>query len=199
MAFELPPLPYEQDALEPHYTARTMSFHYGKHHKAYVDTLNKLIEGTELEGRTLEEVIAAVDGKPDKQAVFNNAAQVWNHTFFWSCMTPGGGGQPGAELAAELTRDFGGVEQAVEALKSAGATRFGSGWAWLIDDNGRLRVVSTANADQPSGSGITPLLVVDVWEHAYYLDYKNDRAKFVEAYWNIVNWGAVGKSLEEVL
>jgi superoxide dismutase, Fe-Mn family len=199
MTFELPPLPYAQDALEPHYTARTMSFHYGKHHKAYVDMLNKLVGGTELEGKSLEDVIAAVQGKADKQPVFNNAAQVWNHSFFWNCMKPDGGGRPGDELVAELTKHFGGVDQAVEALRTAGATRFGSGWAWLIDDNGQLRAVSTANADQPSGLGVTPLLVVDVWEHAYYLDYQNLRPLYLQTFFeSLVNWDFVAANLAAV-
>jgi superoxide dismutase, Fe-Mn family len=199
MPFELPPLPYAQDALEPHYTARTLSFHYGKHHKAYVDTLNKLVEGTELEGGSLEEVIASVQGKPDKQAIFNNAAQVWNHSFFWGCMKPGGGGQPGEKLAAELAEHFGGVEQAVEALRTAGATRFGSGWAWLVDDNGQLRVLSTGNAEQPTGPGVTPLLVVDVWEHAYYLDYQNLRPLYLQTFFErLVSWDFVAENLAAV-
>ena len=189
MPFELPPLPYQEDALEPYCSARTLSFHYGTHHKAYVDTLNKLVAGTELEGRSLDEVIAAVQGKPDKQAVFNNAAQVWNHTFFWTCMKPNGGGRPGDHLAARLQADLGGVEQAVEALRNAGMTRFGSGWAWLVDDNGTLKVLSTPNAEQPAGDGVTRLLVVDVWEHAYYLDYQNLRPKYTETFFEkLANW-----------
>ncbi len=199
MSFELPPLPYAQDALEPHYTARTLSFHHGKHHKAYVDMLNKLVDGTDLDGLTLDEVIAAVQGKPDKQAVFNNAAQIWNHSFFWSSMKPGGGGSPAEELAAELTKHLGGVDQAVEALRTAGATRFGSGWVWLIDDSGELRVVSTANAEQPTGPGVTPLLVVDVWEHAYYLDYQNLRPLYLQTFFErLVNWDFVAANLAAV-
>ncbi len=196
MPFELPPLPYPQEALEPHYSARTLSFHHGKHHKAYVDTLNKLIEGSDLEGMTLEGVIAAVQGKPDKQAVFNNAAQVWNHTFFWSCMKPGGGGQPGEELSARMSEAFGGVEQAIEAMRTAGATRFGSGWAWLVDDSGQLKVLSTPNAEQPTGDGVSPLLVVDVWEHAYYLDYQNLRPVYLQTFFEqLVNWDFVAENL----
>lgn len=196
MAIELPPLPYADDALEPYCSARTLSFHYGKHHKTYVDTLNKLIAGSELEGDDLESIIAAVQGKPDKQAIFNNAAQVWNHTFFWSGMRPNGGGQPTGELAARMQADCGGVDQAIEALKTAGLTRFGSGWAWLVDDNGTLKVVSTPNAEQPTGEGVTPLLVVDVWEHAYYLDYQNLRAKWLETFFtSLVNWDFVAQNL----
>ena len=196
MPFELPPLPYAQDALEPHYTARTLSFHYGKHHKTYVDTLNKLIEGSELEGMSLEDVIRAVEGNSDKQAVFNNAAQVWNHTFFWNSMKPGGGGEPGGELSDRLDAAFGGVEQAVQALRTAGATRFGSGWAWLVSDNDGLKVLSTPNAEQPTGPGVTPLLVVDVWEHAYYLDYQNLRPRYLETFFgNLVNWDFAAENL----
>ena len=174
MAFELPPLPYAEDALEPDYTARTISFHYGKHHKTYVDTLNKLVAGTDLEGKSLEDVIMAVAGKPDKQAVFNNAAQVWNHTFFWSCMKPGGGGAPAGPIAEKIEA-LGGWEKFVEDFKAAAVGRFGSGWAWLVADNGDVKIVSTPNAEMPAAPGVTPLLVVDVWEHAYYLDYQNLR------------------------
>jgi superoxide dismutase, Fe-Mn family len=189
MAFELPPLPYAEDALEPAYSARTISFHYGKHHRAYVDTLNKLVAGTELEGKSLEDVIAAVAGQPDKQAIFNNAAQVWNHTFFWSCMQPGGGGVPAGALATDIAATFGSYEQFVEDFKAAAAGRFGSGWAWLVLDHGALKIVSTPNAERPTGAGVTPLLVVDVWEHAYYLDYQNLRPAYVQAFFDkLVNW-----------
>ncbi|MEZ5126357.1 MAG: superoxide dismutase [Thermoleophilia bacterium] len=194
MAFELPPLPYAQDALEPHYSARTVSFHYGKHHQTYVDTLNKLVEGTDLEGRSLEEVIAAVQGQAEKQAVFNNAAQVWNHTFFWNSMKPGGGGEPSGELADKLRTSFGSIEQAVEAFKTAGVTRFGSGWAWLVAEGEDLKVVSTANAERPATG--TPLLVVDVWEHAYYLDYQNLRALYLKTFFeSLVNWDFAAQNL----
>jgi Fe-Mn family superoxide dismutase len=189
MAFELPPLPYAEDALEPVYSARTISFHYGKHHKTYVDTLNKLVAGTDLEGQSLEDVIMAVAGKPDKQAVFNNAAQVWNHTFFWSCMKPGGGGAPGSALADEIVTTFGSYERFVEGFIAAAAGRFGSGWVWLVVDHGALKIVSTPNAEMPAAPGVTPLLVVDVWEHAYYLDYQNLRPAYVKAFFDsLVNW-----------
>lgn len=154
MALELPPLPYAEDALEPHYSARTISFHYGKHHKTYLDTLNKLTAGTDLEGKSLEEIIMTVAGKPDKQAVFNNAAQVWNHTFFWKGMTPGGGGEPDGELAERIAATFGSHEEFVEAFKAAAVGRFGSGWAWLISDNGELKIVSTPNAEMPAAQGL---------------------------------------------
>jgi Fe-Mn family superoxide dismutase len=189
MAFELPPLPYAEYALEPVYSARTISFHYGKHHKTYVDTLNKLIAGTELEGQSLEDVITSVAGQADKQAVFNNAAQVWNHTFFWKGMQPGGGGAPSGALGDAIATSFGSHEQFVEAFKAAAVGRFGSGWAWLVADSGALRVVSTPNAEMPAAQGVTPLLVVDVWEHAYYLDYQNLRPAYVQAYFDkLANW-----------
>jgi len=189
MAFELPPLPYAEDALEPDYSARTISFHYGKHHKTYVDTLNKLMAGTDLEGQTLEAVIMAVAGKPDKQPVFNNAAQVWNHTFFWNSMKPGGGGAPTGELGDEIAAAFGGHAELVEAFKAAAAGRFGSGWVWLVADNGDLKIVSTPNAEMPAAPGVTPLLVVDVLEHAYYLDYQNLRPGYVQVFFDkLANW-----------
>jgi Fe-Mn family superoxide dismutase len=194
MAFELPPLPYAEDALEPEYSARTISFHYGKHHKTYVDTLNKLVDGTDLADESLENVIAAVAGDPAKQAVFNNAAQVWNHTFFWNCMKPGGGGAPTGPIAEKIAAAFGGHEQFVADFKAAAAGRFGSGWTWLVADGGELKIVSTPNAEQPVG--VTSLLVVDVWEHAYYLDYQNLRPAFVQAFFDkLVNWGFVNDNL----
>ena len=205
MAFELPPLPYAEDALEPDYSARTISFHYGKHHKTYVETLNKLVAGTDLEGKSLEEVIMAVAGKPDKQPVFNNAAQVWNHTFFWKGMKPGGGGHPTGELAEKIAAAFGGwdMEAAdfgghkfVEDFKAAAAGRFGSGWVWLVLDNGELKIVSTPNAEMPAAPGVTPLLVVDVWEHAYYLDYQNLRPAYVQVFFDkLVDWDFVAANL----
>jgi Fe-Mn family superoxide dismutase len=205
MAFELPPLPYAEDALEPEYTARTISFHYGKHHKTYVDTLNKLVDGTDLADKSLEDVIMAVAGKPDKQPVFNNAAQVWNHTFFWNGMKPGGGGAPTGAIAEKIAAAFGGwdKEQAdfsshkfVEDFKAAAVGRFGSGWAWLVSDNGELKIVSTPNAEMPAAPGVTPLLVVDVWEHAYYLDYQNLRPVWVQTFFEkLVNWDFVNENL----
>jgi superoxide dismutase, Fe-Mn family len=197
MAFELPPLPYAEDALEPEYSARTISFHYGKHHKTYVDTLNKLVDGTDLAGKSLEEVIGAVAGNPDKQAVFNNAAQVWNHTFFWNGMKPGGGGAPGGALGDKIKATWGSYEDFVEAFKAAAVGRFGSGWAWLIADHGELKIVSTPNAEMPHGEGITPLLTVDVWEHAYYLDYQNLRPKYTETFFaKLANWEFAACNLE---
>jgi Fe-Mn family superoxide dismutase len=185
MAFELPPLPYAEDALEPDYSARTISFHYGKHHKTYVDTLNKLTEGSDLASKPLEEVIKGADPGP----LFNNAAQVWNHTFFWHGMKPGGGGAPAGEVADRLTAAFGSYEKFVEDFKAAAVGRFGSGWAWLVAEGGALKIVSTPNAETPLTTAATPLLTVDVWEHAYYLDWQNRRADYVKAWMEkLVNW-----------
>ena len=179
---ELPPLPYAQDALAPVISAETLSFHYGKHHKAYVDNLNKLVAGTDLSEAPLEQVIAAVAGKPDKAGIFNNAAQTWNHTFFWNSLTPhGGGGAPAGAVAKAIDAAFGGYENFKKEFSNAAMTQFGSGWAWLVADKGALRVVKTGNADTPLTMGLTPLLTIDVWEHAYYLDYQNRRADFVAA------------------
>ncbi|HQJ25746.1 MAG TPA: superoxide dismutase [Thermoleophilia bacterium] len=195
MAFELPPLPYAEDALEPEYSARTVSFHYGKHHRAYVDTLNKLVAGTDLAEKSLEEVITAVAGKADKQPVFNNAAQVWNHTFFWHSMKPGGGGAPTGAIAEKIEA-LGGHEKFVEDFKAAAVGRFGSGWAWLVVDNGELKIVSTPNAEMPAAPGVTPLLVVDVWEHAYYLDYQNLRPVYVQTFFDkLVDWDFANANL----
>ena len=192
MAFELPPLPYAEDALEPHYSARTISFHYGKHHKTYVDTLNKLTEGTDLAAKSLEDVIKGAEPGP----LFNNAAQVWNHTFFWNGMKPGGGGAPGGDLAAKIDAAFGGYEPFVEAFKTAAVGRFGSGWAWLVAEGGALKIVSTPNAETPLTTAATPLLTVDVWEHAYYLDYQNRRPDFVQAFFDkLVDWDFVNANL----
>ena len=197
MAFELPPLPYAEDALEPAYSARTISFHYGKHHKTYVDTLNKLVAGTDLEGKSLEDVIMAVAGKPDKQPVFNNAAQVWNHTFFWNEHEARRRRRPrAASWASKIDATFGGHEQFVEAFKAAAVGRFGSGWAWLVADNGELKIVSTPNAEMPAAPGVTPLLVVDVWEHAYYLDYQNLRPGYVQAFFDsLADWDFAAANL----
>ena len=192
MAFELPALPYSDDALEPVYSRKTISFHYGKHHKAYVDALNKLVEGTEQANKTLEDVIKGAVPGP----IFNNAAQVWNHTFFWRGMKPGGGGAPGGELAGKLNAAFGGYDKFVEAFKTAATGRFGSGWAWLVAEGGALKIVTTPNAETPLTTAATPLLTVDVWEHAYYLDYQNLRAAWVQAFFDkLVNWEFVTANL----
>ncbi len=196
MAFELPALPYPADALEPYMSAQTFSFHHGKHHAAYVANLNKLIEGTELANQSLEEIIKATFGDPAKAGIFNNAAQVWNHTFFWESMKPGGGGAPTGAIADKIKADFGGYEQFAEAFKNAAATQFGSGWAWLVLENGTLKVTKTPNAENPLVHGQIPLLTLDVWEHAYYLDYQNRRPDFINAYLeHLVNWDAANARL----
>jgi Fe-Mn family superoxide dismutase len=178
---ELPPLPYAQDALAPVISAQTMSFHYGKHHKAYVDNLNKLVAGTDLAEKPLEAVIAAAAGKADKAGLFNNAAQIWNHTFFWNSLKPGGGGAPGGAVAKGIDAAFGSFDNFKKEFANAAMTQFGSGWAWLVADKGQLKVLKTGNAETPLTMGVTPLLTIDVWEHAYYLDYQNRRADFVAA------------------
>ncbi len=199
MAIALPSLPYAENALEPHYSARTISFHYGKHHKAYVDNINKLIVGSEFENRKLEDIIAAATGDPSRTGMFNNAAQVWNHTFFWNSMRAGGGGRPQGDLGRRIQEAFGGYEKFAEQFKSAALGRFGSGWAWLVVDNGALKITSTANADTPMVTRQAALLTVDVWEHAYYLDYQNRRPDFVQAFLDhLVNWDFVAANLAKV-
>jgi len=196
MAFELPPLPYADDALEPYYSARTFSFHHGKHHKAYVDNLNKLLLGSAFEHASLEEIILATAGDASKAGFFNNAAQVWNHTFFWNCMKPMGGGKPPIELARRIEADFGGYAQFAEQFKATAVGRFGSGWGWLVLDGGTLKLMSTPNAETPMTSGKVALLTVDVWEHAYYLDYQNRRPDFVQTFLDhLVNWEFVAHNL----
>jgi len=185
----LPPLPYPEDALAPVISANTMSFHYGKHHKAYVDNLNKLIAGTELANAPLEKIITTTAGVADKQGIFNNAAQTWNHTFYWKSLKPNGGGKPVGELAQKIDATFGSYDNFKKELATAAATQFGSGWAWLVVDNGTLKVVKTPNADLPLIHGQKPLLTIDVWEHAYYLDYQNRRADYVNAVIDkLLNW-----------
>jgi Fe-Mn family superoxide dismutase len=185
----LPPLPYAENALEPVITAKTLSFHYGKHHKGYVDNLNKLIGGTEYSVLTLEKIITSTAGKPEKTAIFNNAAQTWNHTFYWNSMKPNGGGEPPAALKQKIEAAFGSVEACKKELASAAVSQFGSGWAWLVLDGGVLKVVRTANAEIPITLGFTPLLTIDVWEHAYYLDYQNRRVDYANAVLDkLINW-----------
>ncbi len=184
----LPPLPYAENALEPVITAKTMSFHYGKHHKGYVDNLNKLIAGTELADLSLEKIITSTVGQSEKTAIFNNAAQTWNHTFYWKSMRAKGGGEPPAALKQKIEASFASVDACKKELASAAVSQFGSGWAWLVLEGGKLKVVKTANADAPL-KGIKPLLVIDVWEHAYYLDYQNRRADYVDAVLDkLINW-----------
>lgn len=183
--FILRPLPYGLDALEPYISARTMEFHYKKHHQAYIDTLNKLAEGTPFEKMPLEDVISQTIGKPEYTAIFNNAAQAWNHAFFWSSMHPAGEKADNEELADRMIRDFGSIEKFKEEFKAAALAQFGSGWVWLVEDeHSILKIIKTANADTPFAHGLTPLLTCDVWEHAYYLDYQNRRGDFVEAFLN---------------
>lgn len=196
MSHELPALPYEKNALEPHITANTLDFHHGKHHQAYVTNLNKLIEGTDLEGKSLEEVIAAVAGDSSKAGIFNNAAQVWNHTFYWKSMKPGGGGKPTGDLLAKIESSFGSYENFVTEFSNAGATQFGSGWAWLVADGDTLKVVKTPNAETPITQGLKPLITMDVWEHAYYLDFQNARPKYISTFLeSLVNWDFAAENL----
>jgi superoxide dismutase, Fe-Mn family len=196
MAFELPPLPYDKSALEPHYSAKTLEFHHGKHHQAYVTNLNNLVKDTPMASQSLEEIIKATAKDESKAGVFNNAAQVWNHTFFWNCMKPKGGGAPSGAIADKINQAFGGFDKFKEQFKQAGVTQFGSGWAWLVSEGGQLKVTKTANAVTPMGLGQTALLTCDVWEHAYYLDYQNRRPDFIQAFLDhLVNWDFVAKNL----
>ncbi len=193
MPFELPPLPYSFDALEPHIDARTMEIHHGKHHQAYVTNANAALQGTALADAPVEEVLRKLDTLPaDKQApVRNNAGGHYNHTLFWEIMGPNGGGDPSGELLSAVERDFGSVEELKKQINAAGVGRFGSGWSWLIVDGDTLAVVSTPNQDSPISDGKTPILGIDVWEHAYYLNYQNRRPDYLAAWWNVVNWDAV--------
>lgn len=196
MAFELPALPYAQDALEPHITANTLSFHYGKHHQAYVTNLNNLVKDTPMAAQSLEEVIMASAKDASKAGIFNNAAQIWNHTFYWNSMKPNGGGKPTGALAAKIDADFGGFDAFVTEFKTAGATQFGSGWAWLVLDAGKLKVTKTPNADLPMAHGQTALLTMDVWEHAYYLDFQNRRPDYISTFLeHLVNWDFANANL----
>jgi Fe-Mn family superoxide dismutase len=191
MAIELPPLPWAQDALAPHISAETISFHYGKHHQAYVTNLNKLIEGTPNAQKSLEEIVKSSEG-----GVFNNAAQVWNHTFYWNSMKPGGGGKPSGKLGDAINAAFGSYDALRKELSEAAATQFGSGWAWLVQDGGKLAVRKTPNAETPLTTSAKPLLTIDVWEHAYYVDFRNLRPKYIETYFDhLVNWEFASKNL----
>lgn len=199
MAITLPPLPYAIDALEPKISARTLEFHHGKHHNAYVVKTNELIAGTELEGKPLEDIIVAAWEKKN-QPLFNNAAQVWNHTFFWNSLSPKGGGKPTGKLAAQIEKDFGSYEKFAEEFKNAGIGQFGSGWAWLVaDKSGKLSVTKTPNAELPLVTGNTAILTCDVWEHAYYLDYQNRRPDFLTAFLNdLVNWDFANENYAKI-
>jgi Fe-Mn family superoxide dismutase len=191
MAFELPPLPYAQDALAPYISAETLEYHYGKHHQTYVTNLNKLVDGTDLAGKSLEEIIAEADG-----GLFNNAAQDWNHTFYWSCMAPGGGGEPTGDVAEKINSAFGSYADFRSQFADAATTQFGSGWAWLADDGSGLQIMKTANADLPLKHAAKALLTIDVWEHAYYIDYRNARPKYIDTFLDsLVNWDFVAANL----
>ncbi len=196
MAFELPALPFDFNALEPYgMKGETLEYHYGKHHKAYVDNLNKLTDGTELADKPLEEVIKISSKDSSKAGIFNNAAQVWNHTFFWHSLKPSGGGQPTGELATKIEKDFGSFDKFKEEFSNAATTQFGSGWAWLIDDGGTLKVAKTPNAENPVSLGKKALLTLDVWEHAYYIDFRNARPAFIKNFLDhLVNWDFVAKN-----
>lgn len=200
MTFTLPDLPFADTALEPHISANTLSFHHGKHHNAYVTNLNKLIDGTDLADKSLEEIIQATAGNPEKAGIFNNAAQIWNHTFYWSSMKGDGGNAPSGELADKISSDLGGLEGFKEAFKTAGATQFGSGWAWLVaDSNGKLEITKTGNAETPLTQGKTPLLTMDVWEHAYYLDFQNRRPDYIDTFLNhLINWDFAAENLAKI-
>lgn len=190
MAFQLPPLPYANDALAPHISQETLEFHYGKHHQTYVTNLNNLVPGTEFEGKSLEEIVKSSTG-----GIFNNAAQVWNHTFYWNSLSPNGGGEPQGALANAINRTFGSFEKFKEEFTKCAVTTFGSGWAWLVENkDGSLALVSTSNAGCPLTSGQKPLLTCDVWEHAYYIDYRNARPAYLEAFWQLVNWDFASKN-----
>jgi Fe-Mn family superoxide dismutase len=192
----LPPLPYAQNALAPAISENTISFHYGKHHQAYVNNTVKMIAGTELEGVNLKDIVKLTAGRADKAALFNNAAQVFNHTFYWNSMKPGGGGEPQGKMAGMITESFGSYQKFAEVFSNAAATQFGSGWAWLVLDNGKLQVVKTSNAETPITTSAKPLITIDVWEHAYYLDYQNRRADYIKAYVEkLLNWDFAEKNL----
>lgn len=188
MSFELPSLPYAKDALEPHISAETLEFHYGKHHQTYVDKLNGLVDGTDMASMSLEDIVKTSEG-----GVFNNAAQVWNHTFYWNCLSPNGGGQASGTIADAIAAAFGSFDAFKEQFTNAAINNFGSGWTWLVKNaDGSVAIVNTSNAATPlTDSSVTPLLTVDVWEHAYYVDYRNARPKYMEAFWALVNWDFV--------
>ena len=196
MAFELPSLPWSEDALDPYISAKTISFHHGKHHAAYVSKLNAAIEGTPMAEKSLEEIIKETAGDAAKKGVFNNAAQIWNHTFFWNSMKPGGGGEPTGDLAAKINASFGSYAKFKEEFSNAALTLFGSGWTWLVDNGGKLEIVQTFNADTPITGSAKPLMTLDVWEHAYYIDHQNRRPDFIAAFLDLlVNWDFAAKNL----
>ncbi|ATX79712.1 superoxide dismutase, Fe-Mn family [Mariprofundus aestuarium] len=191
MPFKLPALPYARDALAPHISEETLNYHYGKHHNTYLTNLNNLIAGTELEDNSLEEIILTSTG-----GLFNNAAQVWNHTFYWNCLSPEGGGDPADALGDAINEAFGSFEAFKEQFSKSAATNFGSGWTWLVkNEDGELEIVNTSNAGNPMTDGLKPLLTCDVWEHAYYIDYRNARPAYLQAFWKLVNWNFVLNNL----
>jgi Fe-Mn family superoxide dismutase len=191
MAFSLPDLPYAKNALEPHISAETLEYHHGKHHQTYVDKLNGLVEGTDKAGQSLEELIRSSSG-----GLFNNAAQVWNHTFYWHSLSPNGGGAPSGRIAELINRDFGSFDSFVEKFNEAAVGNFGSGWTWLVQNgDGTLAIVNTDDADTPLTGSAKPILTCDVWEHAYYVDYRNARPKYLEAFWKLVNWDFANENL----
>ncbi|MFI5044809.1 MAG: superoxide dismutase [Acidimicrobiales bacterium] len=192
MAFELPPLPYAQDALAPHISAETLEYHYGKHHQTYVTNLNKLVDGTEFENASLEDVIMKSDG-----GMFNNSAQIWNHTFYWNSMSPNGGGEPSGAVADAINSAFGSYSDFADKFAEAATTQFGSGWAWLVDNGSGLEIMKTANADLPMKHGAKALLTIDVWEHAYYIDYRNARPNYIKTFVeSLVNWDFVASNMD---
>lgn len=196
MPFELPALPYDKAALAPHISPQTFDFHHGKHHQAYVTNLNNLIKDTPLDGATLEDIIRATAKDDSKAGIFNNAAQVWNHTFFWNSMKPNGGGQPPAAVLSKLEAAFGSLEAFKEQFKQAGVTQFGSGWAWLVLEGDQLKIIKTPNAMTPLAMGLKPVVTCDVWEHAYYLDYQNRRPDFLQTFLDhLINWDFVAANL----
>lgn len=191
MTFELPELPYAKNALAPHISEETLDYHHGKHHQTYVNNLNKLIENTEFASMELEDIIKKSSG-----GLFNNAAQVWNHTFYWHCLSPNGGGEPEGKLSDAINQHFGSFQQFRDRFSETAITTFGSGWAWLVEDSqGNLKIVSTSNAQNPMTEGQTPILTCDVWEHAYYIDYRNKRPEYVESFWKLVNWEFAASNL----
>ncbi len=196
-AITLPPLPYAQNALTPSISENTISFHYGKHHQAYVNNVIKMVAGTEFAAMPLVDIIKKTSGKPDQASLFNNAAQVFNHTFYWNSMKPGGGGEPTGRIRDRILVSFGSYQKFADEFSNAAATQFGSGWAWLVVDGGQLKVVKTSNADTPVARDIKPLITIDVWEHAYYLDYQNRRPDYIQAYISkLLNWDFAEKNLD---
>jgi Fe-Mn family superoxide dismutase len=191
MAYELPALPYEMDALQPYISKETLEYHYGKHHAAYVNNLNKLVVGTEFENASLEEIVKKSGG-----GIFNNGAQVWNHTFYWNCMSPEGNREPSGALLNAIKSDFGSFQEFKDKFSTAAATLFGSGWAWLVKgDSGKLEIVQESNAGNPLTRGLEPIMTCDVWEHAYYIDKRNRRPAYIDDFWNLVDWETIGKRL----